>query len=61
MIIIEGWIRFGAGEIERLRDTAKTMIAETHKEAGCLEYAFAQDLVHPGACASASAGSMTPP
>jgi quinol monooxygenase YgiN len=47
MLIIEGWIQFGAGEIERLTAACKTMIAETHKEPGCLEYAFSQDLSDP--------------
>jgi len=47
MLIIEGWIKFGAGDLERLADAAKTMIAETHEEPGCLEYAFAQDLTDP--------------
>ncbi len=47
MLFIEGWIRFGAGEIERLAEVGKTMIAETHKEPGCLEYAFSQDLADP--------------
>ena len=47
MLIIEGWIQFGAGEIERLAEVGRTMIAETLKEPGCLEYAFAQDLADP--------------
>jgi len=47
MLIIEGWIQFGPGEIERLAEVGRTMIAETHKEPGCLEYAFSQDLVDP--------------
>jgi quinol monooxygenase YgiN len=47
MLIIEGWIKFGAGEVERLADVGRTMIAETHKEPGCLEYAFSQDLADP--------------
>ena len=47
MIIIEGWIRVAAGEVERLTEVARTMILETHKEPGCLEYAFSQDLVDP--------------
>ena len=44
MLIIEGWIRFAAGEVERLGDVGRTMIAETHKEPGCLDYAFSQDM-----------------
>jgi quinol monooxygenase YgiN len=47
MIIIEGWVRFGAGEMARLRDTFAALITETKKEPGCLEYAFAADLLDP--------------
>ena len=47
MLIVEGWIRFAAGEIERLTGAARTMIAETRKEPGCLDYAFSRDLVDP--------------
>ena len=47
MIIIEGWLQFAPGEIERLAEDARAMIAETRKEPGCLEYAFSQDLADP--------------
>jgi len=47
MLIVDGWIRFADGEIERLADVARTMVAETHKEPGCLDYAFARDLTDP--------------
>ena len=47
MLIIEGWLSFEPGEVERLTEVAKTMVAETHKEEGCLEYAFSQDLSDP--------------
>jgi quinol monooxygenase YgiN len=44
MIMIEGWVRLGAGDIDRLRPAAVAMISATREEDGCLEYAFAQDL-----------------
>ena len=44
MIIIDGWVRFAAGGIDRLADVARTMVAETRKEPGCLDYAFARDV-----------------
>ena len=47
MLIVEGWIQFGPGEIERLAEVGRTMIAESHKEPGCLEYAYSQDLTDP--------------
>lgn len=47
MILIEGWIRFAAGDIETLRPAAVAMVEATHTEAGCLEYAFSQDLRDP--------------
>ena len=48
MILIQGWVRFAkAGEIDRLRAAATTMIEATLKESGCLEYAFAADVLDP--------------
>lgn len=47
MLIIEGWLSFESGEVERLAEAARTMVAETHKEEGCIEYAFSQDLSDP--------------
>ena len=48
MIMIEGWVRMDAADIDRLRPAAATMIAATRLEDGCEEYAFSQDLVDPG-------------
>jgi quinol monooxygenase YgiN len=47
MIMIEGWIRMDAADIERMRPAAVAMIEATRKEDGCLEYAFAHDLSDP--------------
>ena len=47
MIMIEGWVRMDAADIERLRGAAVTMITATRLEDGCEEYAFAQDLADP--------------
>ena len=47
MIMIEGWIRMDAADVERLRGAAVTMIEATRKEDGCFEYAFSQDLADP--------------
>ena len=48
MIIVEGWVRLQAGEIERLRSATIEVIRATKAlEPGCLEYAYAVDLADP--------------
>ena len=48
MILVVGTVRAPAGKLDALKDAIATMIAETHKEDGCIRYAFAQDLLDPG-------------
>jgi len=49
MIVVEGWVRMDAAEIERLRPAAVEMMRATKaNEPGCLEYAYAADLADPG-------------
>lgn len=48
MIIVEGWVRLAAAEMERLRPAAVEMVRQTKaSESGCLEYAYAIDLAEP--------------
>jgi quinol monooxygenase YgiN len=47
MIIVTGAVRFGNGEIERLRSVLATNIAATRKETGCRAYSYAVDLLDP--------------
>lgn len=47
MLLIEGWIKLGAGEFAKVREQALAMVAATNEEAGCLHYAFAQDIADP--------------
>lgn len=47
MVIVQGWMRFGAGEIEGLRDAATRVIAATRQEPGCIGYSFAVDTEEP--------------
>ncbi|MGJ8536200.1 MAG: putative quinol monooxygenase [Parasphingopyxis sp.] len=47
MIIVEGWVRMEAGELDRLHDAAVTMLEETRKENGCISYAFARAIEDP--------------
>ena len=47
MIIVTGAVRFGNGEIERLRSALAANIAASRKEAGCEAYSYAVDLAEP--------------
>lgn len=47
MLIVEGWLKLATGEFDKVADAARTMVAETNKEAGCLTYAFSRDINDP--------------
>ena len=47
MIIVNGTVRFGAGEIDRLRHAMARNIEATRAEEGCEHYAYAVDLSDP--------------
>ena len=47
MIIVKGEVRFGEGEIERLKDAFAANIAATRAEDGCEAYAYAVDVGDP--------------
>ncbi len=47
MILVIGTVKFAPGGIARLADAARTMIAKTLQEDGCIRYTFAQDLTDP--------------
>ena len=47
MIIVKGEVRFGAGEIDRLKDAFAANIAATRAEDGCEAYAYAIDVGDP--------------
>ena len=47
MIIVKGEVRFGEGEIARLKDEFAANIAATRAEAGCGKYAYSVDLLDP--------------
>jgi quinol monooxygenase YgiN len=47
MIIVKGEVRFGAGEIARLKAEFEAMIRATRAEAGCASYAYSADLLDP--------------
>jgi quinol monooxygenase YgiN len=47
MIIVNGTVRFGAGEIDRLRDSMARNVAATRAEDGCEHYAYGVDVSDP--------------
>jgi len=48
MLIVAGEVRMTPESVAKVREQAATMVAETLKEDGCLEYGFAEDLLEPG-------------
>ncbi|MBI1188475.1 MAG: antibiotic biosynthesis monooxygenase [Alphaproteobacteria bacterium] len=48
MIVIQGAVRIDPAKIDHIREAARVMIAATRAEEGCIEYAFAEDVVEPG-------------
>ena len=47
MIIVTGEVRFGEGEVARLKPLMEATIAATRAEAGCEHYSYAVDLSDP--------------
>ena len=47
MIIVTGAVRFGNGEIERLRQALTRNVETSLKEDGCEAYSYAVDLTDP--------------
>ena len=47
MLIIDGWLHFAPGEIDKFSEAAKQMVEATRQEEGCLHYAFARDMNDP--------------
>lgn len=47
MIIVIGWVRLAAGEMDRLHDAAVTMLEETRKEDGCISYTYGRAVDEP--------------
>ena len=47
MLIIEGWLKLATGEFDKVAEAARTMVAQTLMEPGCLRYAFARDINDP--------------
>jgi quinol monooxygenase YgiN len=47
MIIVEGFARFAAGEMERLQQEMRAQIEASRAEPGCLEYSYSADVLDP--------------
>ncbi len=47
MIIVNGWIRFAPGGVEKMRAPIAALMAATRQEAGCISYVLSADLVEP--------------
>ncbi|MFN3473688.1 MAG: putative quinol monooxygenase [Blastomonas sp.] len=47
MLIIEGWLHFAPGEIDKFAEAARIMVEATHAEDGCLHYSFSRDMNNP--------------
>ena len=48
MILIAGTVRFPAEAMPAARPVMARMVTETRAEDGCLQYAFAEDVLDPG-------------
>lgn len=48
MVIVMGTVRVDPAAIETLRPAMEAMLAASRAEDGCLDYAYALDLVEPG-------------
>jgi quinol monooxygenase YgiN len=48
MILVQGTVQVHPDDMPALRAAAAVMVTATRAEAGCLVYAFAEDVVEPG-------------
>ncbi|MGB3627784.1 MAG: putative quinol monooxygenase [Henriciella sp.] len=48
MIVVEGAVRIEPGDIEAARPAMEKMIRSSRAETGCIDYAYALDLIDPG-------------
>ncbi len=48
MVIVEGWVRMAPDVLAKFEPAAVKMITASRAEAGCIDYAYARDLLDPG-------------
>ena len=47
MLLIQGWLKLATGEFDQVADQARTMVAATLAEDGCIHYSFSRDVGDP--------------
>ena len=47
MLLIQGWLKLATGEFDKVANQARTMVAATTAEDGCIHYSFARDVADP--------------
>ena len=47
MLLIQGWLKLATGEFDKVADQARTMVAATTAEDGCIHYSFSRDVADP--------------
>jgi len=47
MLIVEGWVKLGKGEFDKVQEAGSAMVAATLREEGCLHYSFSRDIDDP--------------
>ncbi|MEQ1618875.1 MAG: putative quinol monooxygenase [Terricaulis sp.] len=47
MIFVEGYVRLPPGALEQFMPAAEAQIRASRQETGCLDYAYARDLLEP--------------
>jgi quinol monooxygenase YgiN len=48
MIVVAGYLRLSPDTLEALRPLARETVLATRAEAGCIVYAFSEDMAEPG-------------
>ncbi|WP_185984441.1 putative quinol monooxygenase [Aureimonas mangrovi] len=48
MIVVAGYLRFSPETLDSLRPLARETVEMTRAEAGCIVYAFSEDMAEPG-------------
>jgi quinol monooxygenase YgiN len=48
MLLITGTVRLPPSLLDRARPTMASMIEASRAEPGCLQYSYAEDVLHPG-------------
>ena len=47
MLLIQGWLKLASGEFDEVAGDARSMVAATNAEPGCIHYSFSRDVGDP--------------